>query len=129
MTATAIHYHNLLSAVEQLDSSELEQFIRYVLGLQARRRAPSLAKSESELLLKINQSWPATTQARYESLITKRQTERLTPSEYDELLNLTEQSEALNLQRMEALVELARYRQSSLPSLMVTLGLQEPSVV
>jgi len=131
MTVTTISplYNNLLSEVEQLSSPELEQFVNYVLGLQARRRAPSLPQREAELLLKINQGWSIATQARYEALIAKRQAEQLNASEYDELLALTEQAETLNVRRIEALVELARYRQTSLPRLMATLGLQEPGVV
>ena len=119
----------LLKAVAQLNAPELEQFAQQVMRLLAQRRAPVLPRAEADLLLKINRS--ASTpemQERCKVLVAKRQTETLTPDEYEELLRLTEAFEALNTQRLEALVELARLRGVALPVLLHDLGIREGHV-
>jgi len=113
----------LLKAVTQLGPAELERFVSEVILLQAHRRAPSLPRRESELLQAINEGLPAEVRARYDALIAKRDEETLTPDEYSELLRLSDQIEELHAQRMEALGELARLRQTSLPDLMDRLGI------
>jgi hypothetical protein len=97
-----------------------------VIALQARRKAPSLPRAESELLLKINEGVSPDIQQRYDELIARRRAEKLTPDEYDELLRLTGQVEAVNVQRVECLAELARLRNTTLTALMQDLGIQEP---
>ncbi|MFP4395649.1 MAG: STAS/SEC14 domain-containing protein [Anaerolineales bacterium] len=120
----------LLKAVAQLNSAELEQFVHQVMHLVAQRRAPVLSHSEAELLLKLNQSTPTPEmQQRHAVLVEKRQAEALTDEEYEELLALTEHFEGLNVQRLETLVALARLRDVSLPELMRDLGIQEGDVV
>ena len=114
----------LLKAVEQLNQPDLERFISQILLLQAQRKASSLTQTEAELLLKINQSIPSTTQKYYNELIAKREAENLTKNDYRELLNLTEQIEKLQVQRIEYLVELAHLRGISLIALTENLGIQ-----
>jgi hypothetical protein len=117
----------LLKAVGQLSQPELEQFVFQVIALRARRKAPSLPRAESELLLKINQGASPDVQKRYGELISKRRAETLTPDEYDELLRLTEQTEALEARRVEYLAELARLRDTTLAALMKDLGIRKPA--
>ena len=120
----------LLKAVEQLSSPDLEQFAQQIVRLLARRRAPVLSRTEAELLLKINQSaLPVNLQARCDALVAKRQEETLTLGEREELNHLTDQLGELNVHRLEYLAELARLRQTSLPALMEDLGIQVPAVV
>ncbi len=114
----------LLKAVEQLNQPDLERFVSQILLLQAQRKASSLTQTEAELLLKINQSIPSTTQKYYNELIAKREAENLTKNDYRELLNLTEQIEKLQVQRIEYLVELAHLRGISLIALTENLGIQ-----
>ncbi|MBI1880627.1 MAG: STAS/SEC14 domain-containing protein [Chloroflexi bacterium] len=121
-----LSFDNLIQAVQQLNTAELDQFIQQIVALQAQRHAPSLSKDETDLLLKINQGVPGDIQVRYDELIAKRQAEALTPDEHSELLRLTEQVEAIEVKRVEYLVELARLRQISLTSLMAKLGIQPP---
>lgn len=117
----------LLEAVSQLSSSDLEQFISQVLELQAQRKAPSLPQAETKLLLKINQGIPSEVRRHYGELISKRQAEMLTPEEHNELLRLGEHVENLEAQRMESLMELACLRKTSLTILMEELGIQTPA--
>lgn len=119
----------LLKAVEQLSQSEFEPFVSQVIALRARRRAPSIPRTEAELLLKINQGIPSEIQKRYDELTAKRQAEMLTPddAEYDELLRLTDRVENLDAQRLKYLVELANLHGTSLNDLIEDLGIRSPS--
>lgn len=114
----------LLRAVEQLSLPDLEKFVSKIIVLQAQRKASNLPQAEAELLLKINQSVPLDIHKHYEELSVKRQTETLTLDEHRELLHLNEQIEKEQAQRIENLVELARLRGISLPTLMEDLGIQ-----
>lgn len=131
MTIVQVEVHlsseELLKAVSQLTSSDLDEFISQVIALQAQRRANILPQAESELLLKINQGIPLETQKRYDELIAKRQDETLTADEHRGLLQLVEQIENLEAQRVKYLAELARLRQTSLPALMESLGMRTPT--
>ena len=116
----------LLKAVGQLSKPELERFTSQVIALQAQKKAFSLPRSESELLLKINQGLPEKFKKRYDELIEKRRAENLLPKEYDELLRMTREAEKLEAQRVECLAQLAKIRKTTLSDLMKSLGLQNP---
>lgn len=118
---------DLLQAVKQLSSSELEWLVWQVIALRAHRKAPGLSKDESELLLKINRGMPPDIQEQYLELIDKRQSETLTPEEYDELLELTDAVEKRDAERVESLKELALIRNTSLTALMEDLHIQTPA--
>jgi hypothetical protein len=122
-----VSVEELLKAVDQLPTDQLEAFVSQALLLQARRRAPSLAHDESVLMLKINEGLPEETRARYYALIDKRDAETLTPGEYEELLRLTDEAEEWNVRRVEALVELAQLRQMPVNDLMDSLGIGPPT--
>ena len=117
---------DLLKAIEQLETDELERFVERLIGLKAQRNAPSLAPRETELLATINRGLPLDLAARSESLIQKRRAGTLSADEHAELLRLSDQIEHLEVERVEALGELARLRGTSLSSLMAELGIQAP---
>lgn len=116
----------LLKAVSRLNTPDLERFAIDVMTLQAQRKAPSLSRSETELLLKINQGIPADVRERYDELIAKRRQEKLDFQEQSELLRLTEEVEKSETQRMAYLAELAHFRKVTLRALMSDLGLRAP---
>lgn len=118
---------DLMQAVKQLNSSELEWFVWQIIALQAHQKAPTLKKDESELLLKINRGVPPGIRERYDELIIKRQSETLTPGEHDELLRLTDEVEKQDAERVEYLKELALIRHTSLTALMEDLHIQTPA--
>ena len=124
---TELSFEKLLQAVEQLSAPDLEILTARVLTVRAKRKAPCLSTDESELLLKINQGISPDMQARFDSLVAKRQAEMLTPEEQRELIALTEQIEAADAERMACLSELARIRGMSLDALMEALGIQPPA--
>lgn len=117
----------LLRAVEQLNSAELERFVLQVIALKAGRSPPQLARTEAELLAIINQPVPAGLGQRYAELLSKRNAETLTAPEHAELLRLSDQVEKLEANRVEALVELACLRKTSLPALMKDLNIRVPT--
>ncbi len=124
---TELPFDELLKAVEQLSLPDLEKLMSQVIALQAQRKAPSLSKDETELLLKINQGLPDDVQRRFDELVAKRQAETLTPDEHQELLHLIDQIEKSDAKRVQYLAELARLRGISLTTLMDQLGIHPPA--
>lgn len=129
MPTIEIAADQLLEAARQLPPPELNQLVDRLLAWrgQLQNIAPRLSAAETELLLKINQGFPPAQQQRYDELLEKRDARTLTPEEYQELLALTDQVEAFNVERVQALADLARLRQVSLPEVMRQLGLETPA--
>lgn len=126
---TELPFDELLNCVEQLNRPELEKLTAQIIKLQARYKAVSLPKTETALLLKINQGLSPNVQARFDLLVAKRQAETLTEAEHQELLRLTDQIEKSDAERMVQLTELAALRGVSLSSLMDTLKIHPPAYV
>jgi hypothetical protein len=114
----------VLEILEKMSRSELAELIDKVLSLRARRDAPVLSQAESALLLKVNHAIPAPLQRRYDELMEKRRGEAIAGPDLEELLRLTEQIERLEAERIEALAKLGQIRGTSLPKLMLELGIQ-----
>lgn len=117
---------DLLAAIEQLGTAELDRFLSQVLALRARRRAPSLPADQAELLIQINRGLPQDLRERLDQLDARREAEALTPEEHAELIRLVTRVEELEAQRIEHLSCLAAIRGVSLPDLMRDLGLEPP---
>jgi hypothetical protein len=113
----------LLRAVDQMPTPQLERFVAQVLALRARREAPSLPAPEADLMLEINEAVPGGLQSRYDRLVARRRDERLTSEELEELLRLTDEIEEREARRVAALAELARLRRMPLEGLMRSLGI------
>lgn len=116
----------LIAAVEQLGTAELDRFLSQLLALLARRRAPSLPTEEADLLLQINRGLPEDLRARLDELDARREAETLTGDEHAELIRLVARLEELEAQRIESMSRLAALRGVSLPALMRDLGLEPP---
>jgi hypothetical protein len=114
----------LLKAVGQLSTPELEAFADDVLTLRAERVAPRLPVDEAALLQQINQGLPDDLQARFDALVARRRAEVLIPQEHAELLALTEKIEQMDARRLEHLVDLSRLRKVPLKQLMEQMGLR-----
>lgn len=113
----------LLDAVKQMPNRELDVFLEHVLSVHAERRAPHLSLTESELLLRVNEPIPATTQARFDQLVAKRDAGTLSADEHTDLLTLVDEIELRDADRIAALADLAQLRGISLESLMEDLGI------
>lgn len=79
---------------------------------------------ETELLSKIHRSLPENLYQRLTPLIQKRDNNQLTLNEQQELIQLTHEVERLNVDRITYLIELAKYRQTTLPEVIRDLGLK-----
>ena len=124
MPTIEIEKEQLLNAVLQMPQSELEEFVRKAFSLKARERAPVLSEREAELLQKIYQGVPPTTQQRLNGLIDKRRAGTISAKELRELKKLTDQIEKFDAKRLELLTELARLRNVPLRKLIKQLGLK-----
>lgn len=115
---------DLLQVLEQLNNSEIEEFMQNLVAFRAKKITTNLSAKEGELLLNINQVFNPDIQQRYQLLIKKRQQEELTNNEYEELLSLTELVEKHQSQRLQYLVELANLRGCSLEKVMTDLEIK-----
>lgn len=116
----------LLQAVHQLSTPDLEDFTSQVLALRAKRRSPSLSQAESELLSKINQGLPSEFWERVDQLRVKQDEDTLTSEERSELIALTEKIEVANVERVKLLGELADLRDVPLSKLIQDLEVNSP---
>jgi hypothetical protein len=113
----------LLKAIEQLPTEELQAFANDVVALKVRRDMQSPSARESELLLRSNERLPGELQQRFDELVNKRQAGEITKAELGELIAITDRSERLEADRIEALAELATIRNTTVSHLM-----QEPEI-
>lgn len=119
---TQVPLETLLQSLRQLNSGELEKVVEQAALLRARRRAPSLTKAESDLLLKINQGVVSVeVKDRCAFLTHKSRQGNITPEEQAELIALVDEIELLNADRMNYLIQLAQLRHTSLDNLLQTL--------
>lgn len=123
--AAKVTVDDLLTAVAQLPTPELVSFVRKVLSLQTQRGVSLLAADEEQALLQAiqNKRLPLHAQQRLDALRAKSRTTPLTDAEQAELLTFVQQVEGQDLSRVQALVELAKRRNTTLPTLLNELGL------
>ena len=124
---TELFFDELLHAVEQLNLPDLEQLRSRIISVQARRKAPSLSKDESNLLLQINQGLSLDAQKHFDTLIAKRQAETITPDELQELITLTDQIEESDAERAANIAKLAQIRGVSFSDTMEELAIRPPA--
>lgn len=123
-----ISTEQLLRAVERLPPDELNAFVARVNALRAQREAPRLSQDETSLLLVINRpGLEPEVQSRFDTLVAKRQAETISPEELQELIRLTNASEQRDGERLQALLSLARLRNTTVPALMDALGIRAPN--
>ncbi|MGH9759566.1 MAG: STAS/SEC14 domain-containing protein [Blastocatellia bacterium] len=124
--ASNLSSEQILSALEELSSAELERLVPRVVALGAARRAPHLNLDESKLLARIEERIPDDLKNRLSLLEAKRDDGSLTGAEAVELLRLSDRAETLHAERLTALAELAKLRGKTLPALMDQLGIKFP---
>ena len=82
------------------------------------------------MLQQINIGFSAQTWEEYHALIAKRHAETLTPEEHEQLIQMSDRLEKLNVTRIQALIQLATFRNQPLTELMQTLGINpHPNIV
>lgn len=112
--------------VEILVSTEPTRDAAVSTGDSIENPAAQSHGAEAQLLEEINQGLSTAEWDRYHALIAKRQQESISDVELQELSSTSDRIETLNVHRLKTLVELARLRGTSLPSLLDQLGLATP---
>lgn len=124
MSTARLSSDDLYSEIQRLEPTELDRLVARVLAFKAERNAPHLSPRETELLQTINRGLPPAERDRYADLMAQRRAETLAPSSYNELLRLSDLAEQLQVDRVEALIELARLRGTTLGGLVEQMGLE-----
>lgn len=114
--------NDLLKGVEQLEKEDLEEFVKRVLEIRARRLADNYQHEEATLIEKIKVGLSEAEQLSLQVFADKSQNGTLTKVEQKAYLTLTEKMETLNNQRLAALGKLAQLRNVSLKTIMEQLG-------
>lgn len=118
-----ISVEQILNKASQLSKRDFEHLFANLNLLRARRAAPSLSKSETELLKKINEGFSSEKWARIAQLDEKMEFSELTKAEADEHLALAEELEAYTVQRFLWLKQLASLRKVSVERVMEDLDI------
>ena len=101
---------------------ERDRYILNTLQERLQPRLPTTQPAEADLLQQINIGFSAQTSEEYHALIAKRHAETLTPQEHKQLIQMSDRLEQLNVARIQALIQLATFRNQPLTELIQTLG-------
>ena len=98
----------------------------YFYETVAPRLRPSLpeAMSDTELLAKITEGFPASFWRRFRALAARRDDGKLTPDEREELITHSDRTEFRDAERLTYLAELSRRRGVTVRALMDEMGLR-----
>ncbi|MGB0931268.1 MAG: hypothetical protein ACPGVB_10855 [Chitinophagales bacterium] len=80
--------------------------------------------TEKTILHQIQYLIPQSIQLRYDELVAKLEVEQLNIEEHQEYVQLNEQMENFSVKRLELLIELAKIWQTTVPDVMLQLGIQ-----
>ena len=123
ITKSKVTPAQVLQELAQLTAFQLDTVIQQAAALRLQKRQLVLSPSESELLRIINRGLSPGKNSRLEELQQKLREETITPHEQAQLLRLTDELERLGAGRLQALMELAVIRQTTVPRLMKEMGL------
>ena len=115
---------DVLEAVKQFTSSELETFTKRVNLIHAQRKTPHVSQRETELLKKISEGLPPAILRPLQELRAKMEAETISEAEHAELLRLVNRVEQYDVERLAWLIELAQLRNQTVPELIDSLGLR-----
>jgi hypothetical protein len=115
----------VMDDLARLTARQLELVIERASVLRLQKRKAVMSTRESDLLRVINRGLNAAKSARLDQLQEKLRQEIIRPRERQQLLRLSEELEKLGAQRLEALMELAVVRKTSVPKLMLEMGLSD----
>ncbi len=124
-SAVQIDLKSILQGIALLDTSNLRLFGNEVLQLVLRRTANDEQVREMGLVYQIYTLIPQEIKIRYDELLTKLETDDLDAKEHQEYVELNEQMENFSVERLKLLIELAEIRQTTVPNVMLQLGLQK----
>ena len=104
-------------------------YVMNVLEHHLYKQTITVAEAEAQLLQQINLGLSENTWQRYNELREKLQHKTLQADEQQALIDITSQIEAANVRRIEALMKLAKLRNTTLDALIDELGLRPAAYV
>ena len=113
----------VIQEVSQFSDAEFDEFWSRMTRLRAERRAPHLSTQETALLEIINFRRPPEAQARFDFLLKRMRSNRITRKEHAELLTMTDASEQFAADRVQAVMDLAALRGLTFDEIWKQLGL------
>jgi hypothetical protein len=113
----------VLQEIARFTPHQLERVIQNASILRVEKLNRVMPSRESEVLEIINRGLGNQKQARIDVLRDKLENENITPREHAQLIKLSEEVEKLAAERLQALMELAAVRKSSVAKLMRELQL------
>ncbi|MEN0051970.1 MAG: hypothetical protein AAF806_33195 [Bacteroidota bacterium] len=120
-----VRMEEVLEAVRNLDTPELEDFFQQIAEIVVRRKNVLFSNKEEELLTRIKApALPEKAQAEYEFLYGKLQSETINEEEYQRLSGLMKSIEEKGVERLKYLVELSKLKDKSLSELMIELKIE-----
>lgn len=121
---------NLLNAVVRLPAKEFDRFFEKARELRQKQTESPWTKREIQLIGKLNEYLLSDEeQIRFNKLVEKRRSEKISRKELNELIALTEKSEELNVKRVKTLIKLAKSKDVSLDEVMKMLGIIPPETI
>lgn len=120
---------DLLKGVEQLEQAELENFVKEVLLIRAKRLADNFNHEESILFEQINSGLSQQETVYLQELATKSQSDTLTQNELKIYKQLSQKLEELNNRRLLAVSKLAQIRGVSFDDVMEEFGLMSMETI
>jgi len=116
--------NDLIKIANQLETVELDEFIRDMIRIRANRKTDPKLQKEEELLLIINHNFSKKEQERFDELVTMRQTNNISDEDLMELIALTDYSEQIATERVNALTQLSKIKGVGVSALMKELKVQ-----
>ncbi len=90
-----------------------------------KRTSHSNDTKEWAIIYQIYTLIPQDKKARYDELVPKLEAEQLSTDERKEFMELNEEMENFSVEHLKLLIELAKIRKTSLPTVILQLGLQK----
>jgi len=115
----------MLSDLKTLTARQLEKVVEHATLLRLQKQGTVLSDTESKLLKKINHGLAPEQISRLNCLQDRLRQGTLTKKEHRELLLLCDELERQGAARLQALMELAALRETTVGELMDEMGLQE----
>lgn len=124
-TGIQIDLKSVLQGIALLDTNNLRVFADEVVQLVLKRTANDKEAKEWAIIYQIYTLIPQHKKARYDELVPKLEAEELSTIERQEFMRLNEEMENFSVERLKLLIELAKIRKTSIPTIMLQLGLQK----
>lgn len=114
----------------QMPEKDFEKFFEKAKNLRSDSNRIGWTKDELKIIKKIEEcKYTPEEEKHFANLVTKRQNETISESEFEELSELTNEGEERTLKRLKLLVKLATLKNKSLDEIMKILEIRSPAIL